>query len=309
MKALSIRQPWADFIVQGKKTLELRSWSVKYRGALAIHASTNIEREACVAHGIDPERVTAGAIIGVVDLVDVVELNARAFEARRAEHLANARFNTTPLFGWQLANPRALPQPRVIRGRMGLFTVPDEWLNSVDAPAHAPEPEPAPPVVEPTWTIRADRPFELRVIPEAKSHTRQTAYGLALFQRVVEPAKQQQALYGEPAELQKVVGVSGSVLRTIADNVLDALRRAGYKPTDLSASRREPFQLLEEPGVRLGLLLLAVKPITKMNRVEAIAHGIRAMTSEEVYYWYSKCTTKATADRAQKALRVLLAGE
>ena len=116
-------------------------------------------------------------------------------------------------------------------------------------------------------------------------------------------------MYGEPAEPQKVVEVSGAVLRTIADNVLDALRRAGYKPTDLSASRREPFQLLEEPGVRLGLLLLAVKPIAKMNRVEAIAHGIRAMTSEEVYYWYSKCTTKATADRAQKALRVLLAEE
>ena len=120
MKTLSIRQPWADLIVQGKKTLELRSWSVKYRGALAIHASTNIEREACAAHGIDPERVTAGAIIGVVDLVDIIELDAQAFDARRNEHLADApmeRFGERSLlYGWQLANPRTLPQPRVVRG-------------------------------------------------------------------------------------------------------------------------------------------------------------------------------------------------
>jgi hypothetical protein len=103
--------------------------------------------------------------------------------------------------------------------------------------------------------------------------------------------------------------VGGSVLKAIADHVLDALRRSGYKATDLSASRREPFLLAEESSVRLGLLFLAVKPITKVERVEAISHGLRAMTSEEAYYWYSKCTTGPTAERAQKALRVLLSDE
>ena len=67
--------------------------------------------------------------------------------------------------------------------------------------------------------------------------------------------------------------------------------------------------LSEKADVRLGLLFLAIKPITKMQRVEAISHGLRAMTNEEAYYWYSKCTTSPTADHAQKTLRVLLAGE
>jgi hypothetical protein len=109
--------------------------------------------------------------------------------------------------------------------------------------------------------------------------------------------------------LQRVVEVSGSMLRAVADHVLEALRRAGYKATDLSAGRREPFLPSEEAGVRLGLLFLAIKPITKMNRVEAISQGLRAMTSEEAYYWYSKCTAGPTAERAQKALRMLLAEE
>lgn len=303
MKALSVRQPWAELIVQGKKTLELRTWSVKHRGPLAIHASTNIEREACAAHGIDPVRVSAGAIIGVVDLVEIVELDAVAFAARRSEHLADERFNTSPLFGWQLANPRALPHPRVVHGRMGLFTVPDEWMQSDDAPAI--EPEPAPPALEPTWD--ANKPFELRVLPDAHRHA---AYALALYQRMVDAPGAQRALYREePPQMQRVVEISGSILRTIADNILDALKRSGYKPTDLSANRREPFLLSEEAGVRLGLLFLCVKPIGKVNRIEAIADGVRRMTSEEAYYWYSKCTTLPMADRAQKALRVLLSDD
>lgn len=39
MKALSIRQPWAQEIADGFKTLEFRSWSTTYRGPLLICAS------------------------------------------------------------------------------------------------------------------------------------------------------------------------------------------------------------------------------------------------------------------------------
>ena len=33
----------------------------------------------------------------------------------------------------------------------------------------------------------------------------------------------------------------------------------------------------------------------------------QAMTSEEAYSWYAKCTGSPAAERAQRALRVLLA--
>jgi len=39
MKAISIKQPWAQLIAQGLKTLEIRSWKTKYRGPLLICAS------------------------------------------------------------------------------------------------------------------------------------------------------------------------------------------------------------------------------------------------------------------------------
>src|ERR1041385_6407776 len=32
VKALSLKQPWAELMVQGKKTVELRNWKTKFRG-------------------------------------------------------------------------------------------------------------------------------------------------------------------------------------------------------------------------------------------------------------------------------------
>ena len=313
MKAISIRQPWADLIVHGHKTLELRRWTVNYRGPLAIHAAQTIEREACAQHGLNPEALTIGALIGLVDLVGIIELDEAGYAAHRAEHRDLDPF-AGPLFGWQLANPRPLSPPRPMPGRMGLFNIPDEPLPqpaSLPQPrprgeASVPEPEPALPALPPTWN--PDKPFELRVIADRAQPD--TAYSLAVYQRIIEPPNAQQTLYRQaPPETQRIVELGGGTLRAVADQVMEALRKSGYRATDLSASRREPFALAEEAGVRLGLLFLAVKPITKMVRVEAIDHGLRAMTSEEAYYWYSKCTTGPTADRALKALRVLLAGE
>jgi activating signal cointegrator 1 len=39
MKALTLLQPWASLVAAGLKTIETRSWSTRYRGPLAIHAS------------------------------------------------------------------------------------------------------------------------------------------------------------------------------------------------------------------------------------------------------------------------------
>lgn len=39
MKVLSLRQPWAALIAQGKKRVETRSWRTNYRGPLLLHAS------------------------------------------------------------------------------------------------------------------------------------------------------------------------------------------------------------------------------------------------------------------------------
>jgi len=296
----------------------LRTWTVKHRGPLAIHASQTVEREACLSHGLDPDQVTAGAVIGVVDLVEIIELDAASYAARRGEHLADEPWNGGPLYGWRLANPQPLPEPLPVRGRMGLFEAPVAlgFQSQADmaSPLQADSGQRGGGLLHGATrgkdlkqTVRA---FDLRVLPITTSAPGEPAYRLALYQRSVEPPVEQRGLYEpEPAPTHKIAELGGATLRAVADHVMESLRANGYKPTDLGPVRREPFSLTEETGVRLGLLFLAVRLITKIDRIEVIAQGIRAMTSEEMYYWYSKCTGSPAAERAQKALRVLLAAE
>lgn len=43
MKALSLHEPWASLVKEGRKTIETRSWQTRYRGPLAIHASQTLK--------------------------------------------------------------------------------------------------------------------------------------------------------------------------------------------------------------------------------------------------------------------------
>lgn len=310
MKALSFRQPWAELILQGRKTMDLRTYAREYRGPLAIHVAQEIERAACRQHGLDPDALPTGGVVGTVELVDIVRLDEAEYAARSAEHLGGRRYRS-PMYGWVLRNPQRLPQMIPLRGRRNLFTV-DLALEPVEA-ASSSRDDSARAAAEVASASSEDegpsqaRPFALQVVPDPQG-TAATGYALALRQRAVQAAEDH-VYVPESLRLTTVVTLGGAALRAVADQVTEALRQAGYKATDLGPTRRAPFYLPEAVGVRLGLVMLAVKPLSKAGRIEAISQGIRAMPPEEAYYWYSKCTARDTAERARRALRVLLAGE
>lgn len=152
------------------------------------------------------------------------------------------------------------------------------------------------------------RPFDLRVIPLATgiAGTRgEGGYGLALYQQPVSSRTRAP----QEREAQLVVRIWGTAFQSTVDRVLAALKDNGYRASELSKARKAPFLLSEESGVRLGLLFLAAKPLRKLSRIEAISNAIWAMSPEEAYYWFSKCTDVATGRRARRALRLLLAAE
>lgn len=326
MKALSFRQPWAELILQGRKTMDCRTYNSHYRGRIAIHASQTVEAEPAWANDLNPENLDAGGIVGTVELVDVIPLDEATYTQHRGDHLSSRSYRKG-LYGWVLARPERLPEMIPASGRTNLFHVDlalavtlaeplavNSEQSSVsrepsDVP-HSPFPDQSPisslqsPSRKPTYNTHLngttpEKPFALHLQP-VESAT--TDYALTLRQRVVERPE------SDP-HLETVVTISGDNLRAVADHVIEALRKADYKATDLSPTRQKPFYLPEEIGVRVGLVFLTVKPLTKIRRVEEVSYGIRQMPSEEVYYWYSKCTAAATADRAQKALRILLAAE
>ncbi|MDI6872054.1 MAG: hypothetical protein QME79_12070 [Bacillota bacterium] len=142
------------------------------------------------------------------------------------------------------------------------------------------------------------RAFSLRVFPRSE---REVAVA-------VQQALTSNAANKEP-EHREVVRAWGLPLHAVMDQVLETLRRAGFKASELSPRRKEPFNLDESAGVRLALLLMAVKPLSKHQRIEEVAGGVRSLSDEEAYYWYSKCADRRAGRRAQHALRVMFSAE
>lgn len=146
----------------------------------------------------------------------------------------------------------------------------------------------------------SSKPFELRVVADQRED-----YGLSLYRM---PARGEN-VNGLEYEWRQVVGIHGTPMRAVMDHILTTIKHAGYRPSDLSRGRKAPFLLSEEAGVRLGLLMLAVKPLRKSSRMAEISEQVQSMASEEAYYWFSKMTDHHVGRRSQKAMRILLARE
>jgi len=300
LKALSVRQPWAELVLRGEKGMLLRTWTTSHRGPLAIHAPRKIKREACTHWELDPDALATGVVLGVVELKEVLALDGQAYREHEGQHLAEHSF-CSPIYGWVVDTPVRLRAPFPAPGRQRLFdlALPDALLPEQQADSRQGAPQ-----------SRETTRFELHVLPGGESQSG-NLYGLALYQRRVNGERKGSTLYVQQPgnDLAKVAQLHHRRLRTLAEAVLLALREAGYRATDLSPSRHEPFLLPEEVGVRLGLLFLAAGPVSKLSRLESIMRELLAMPAEEAYYWYSKCAYGPLASRARRALRVLLAEE
>ena len=130
MKALSLTQPWATAIARGVKTVETRSWSTRFRGQIAIHASKGFPADArdfaSVEHTLGrlPSSVPLGAIIAVATIVNVVQTEEIESQVDEIERLYGDF--SRGRFGWILEDVIALPKPIPCRGALSLWDVPEE---------------------------------------------------------------------------------------------------------------------------------------------------------------------------------------
>lgn len=117
MKALTVKAPWAWAIIHAGKDVENRTWSTKFRGTIAVHASAGCltkywawARGLMAAIGVEVpalDRLALGKVIGYVDVVDCVRDNSSPWAMPDHWH-------------WVLTNPRAC-EPFPARGSLGLW--------------------------------------------------------------------------------------------------------------------------------------------------------------------------------------------
>src|SRR5262245_10233256 len=97
MKVLSIKPKYVEVILAGKKNEEIRNWPTSHRGVLLLHASKPV-----------------GAILGAVQVVDCLE---DVYEG----------------YAWQFERPVHFARPVPCKGKLGLWTLPDDLAAAVQA--------------------------------------------------------------------------------------------------------------------------------------------------------------------------------
>ena len=122
MKCLSVSQPFAELIILGKKTIELRKWNTNYRGELLIHAPLKIRKEDAKRLKFEKKFVT-GAIVGKVEIYDVKKYDSqKQVKSDQKFHFASKNSHDRA-YGFLLKNAKAFRVPIPYKGQLGLFEV------------------------------------------------------------------------------------------------------------------------------------------------------------------------------------------
>lgn len=109
--ALSIQQPWAELILQGVKTIEVRRVPARPRGSVYLYASQRISSLPGVEmllqqQGIFAETLPRGQIVGRVEILDC--RRARLEDASAAQVPAALLVDA---YSWVLGNAQRLSRP------------------------------------------------------------------------------------------------------------------------------------------------------------------------------------------------------
>lgn len=113
--ALGVQQPWAELILRGIKTLEVRSQPTRTTGTIYVYASRRLSALPAAAemmerYSLDSGELPKGVLVGTVDLVGCRPATPKDAEAAcvPAELLAGQ-------FVWELGHPRRLAELLVPR--------------------------------------------------------------------------------------------------------------------------------------------------------------------------------------------------
>ena len=127
MKVLSIKEPWASLIKDGKKKIETRSWKTNYRGDLYIHASlakitkaTKSRKDLMnIVGNIKPQY---GQIICKCKLIDCIEMTEFFIKEIKNNNQEYTCGDYSPgRYAWILDNIKPLDTPIRVKGKLGIW--------------------------------------------------------------------------------------------------------------------------------------------------------------------------------------------
>lgn len=117
MKVLSLKQPYAELILEGRKTIELRKWNTDLRGEFLIHSSKTPDIDAMKRFGFN--ELPLGFVLGKAKLIDVKRYNREESLNDRDKHLSSKSFEG---FGFMLGDVERVT-PIAARGNLNFWNL------------------------------------------------------------------------------------------------------------------------------------------------------------------------------------------
>lgn len=124
MRALSVKNPWAELIASGRKRIELRTWTTSYRGPVIIVSGASPARSPEALRWKEQLAAVRSRAVAVVEISDV-----RPATAADERHACCAPKGNE--FAWCLRLVRRLELERLVKGRLSLFYPDDELIRLV----------------------------------------------------------------------------------------------------------------------------------------------------------------------------------
>jgi predicted transcriptional regulator len=113
--ALGVKQPWAELILQGEKTLEIRSRPTNICGRIYLYTSKKKAQEdfalqAVQTHQLEIESLPTGLLVGSVEIIGCRKATARDEQASCVP--GNI---LTGHYAWELGQPQRFQEPLPVR--------------------------------------------------------------------------------------------------------------------------------------------------------------------------------------------------
>lgn len=124
--ALSVRQPWAELILSGKKLIEVRQWKNPYRGLLWLH--TGLTSDLAGEQEYNLTNLFKGGFIGIIKLESIKSFDQKRWQAWRHLHLDRGEYYPG-LYAWFITTQYRFEEPIPSPGKLKLF-LPSEDIDA-----------------------------------------------------------------------------------------------------------------------------------------------------------------------------------
>lgn len=128
MKVLSIKEPYATLIMEGKKSIETRSWKTSYRGKLYIHASSTkipklLKEDPKFIPLVNDSKLNYGNIICKCTLTDCIYMTKEYIEKIKQENYQEYIYGKYEegRYAWVLKDIEPLDSKIKVKGHLGIW--------------------------------------------------------------------------------------------------------------------------------------------------------------------------------------------